>query len=831
MGFRKATPEQKKSSMSKVTKLTGKLGGLFRKAFLGSVEEDVAINNMPIKDMIDVIKESEQYLAKERGLLLSIPCREFCGAAAVSMSAGFCCSCIPPVLGPRSLGLNTHFATPNPLAGGTAIKCASITKVTMEEMDFKDEAVPETAKAFQNAAPMKLMMRATQRVAWSMYTLDMWSSNWFFPINLITIPITVISIVVGFMVSLPLYACACMVMPFICLDMAIQEYKGDAGAKTTKMLRVTIHHGRGYTHTMMAFPKSEWQAVRRIFNFDIKADKKTPYPAPFWDKFLEGQDLAAIDAKVPKTKAGVIAEQNAVLKTAAQAEVDKLKAQAQDKVQAEVDSVKAQAQAEVDKLKAQAEEVVQEEVNKLKAQAEDALQAEVDKLSLPAQEKLNAEVHLNMSTVKGQAKAKARAEAAESWERAKAQCAPLLAKAGENLDLKYAYAGMEIAADAMGAYDTAMGKCSSAMGKYTSATGAINNEMDRMEGEINNKIDEVQAANLAFVNAAVTDLGGDAEEPAEPEDAADTAEDGEGEAGATWVTKVLQPLLNVLSAYSKPKNKLDLVYETKCAASGFHVVGDKFLQKEIGRYAVYVAVSPRGEHYLILDPKKQYQAWTKHSLRGLRAFNAAGGGKAGVKARKATITASYAADKFSGASKIAVKAGAKAAVTMVTPGDPFGLSKVINAAIDFDVDTMPDLLQFIPNMPKFHDLPFFDLLRVKRGFKDILAEKCGKMVVDVGEDEMPEEEDGKGKGKGKNGKAKPKTKAEKAKAKEDAKAEKRKEFEDLKAANAKAIAEKRKELEDLKAANAKAKEDAKAKKGKKGKGTDNCEYPPVVDAV
>jgi len=144
---------------------------------------------------------------------------------------------------------------------------------------------------------------------------------------------------------------------------------------------------------------------------------------------------------------------------------------------------------------------------------------------------------------------------------------------------------------------------------------------------------------------------------------------------------------------------------------------------------------------------------------------------------------------------------------------------------------MPDLLQFIPNMPKFHDLPFFDLLRVKRGFKDILAEKCGKMVVDVGEDEMPEEEDGKGKGKGKNGKAKPKTKAEKAKAKEDAKAEKRKEFEDLKAANAKAIAEKRKELEDLKAANAKAKEDAKAKKGKKGKGTDNCEYPPVVDAV
>lgn len=650
---------KKAASKGRLSKIIGSMTGGFRRNFLGNVEEDVAINNMPIKDLIEVIKDSERYLAKERGMLTSIPCGEFCKAATVSMSAGFCCACIPPVYGQRSLGLNTHFA--GEFGGGT-IPCSRITKVMMHEEELEDEMHFEGGSKFQNAPPMKMMMRASKNLNPQSYALSQWSRNWFFPINLITIPIHLISFGVGLFLAMPIYAMFVVSIPCLCLDMAITQMT--TKPKKSKMLKVSIYQGVGDV-TQFAFPKSEAAAVKRIFNFDIKGDKKNPFPATFWDKFLEGQDLAAIDAKVPKTTAGVIAEQNAALKTSAKAELDSQKADAKAKVQAEMDIKRAEL------------------------------------------------------------KAKARAEGAAAWEKAKAQCAPLLAKAQDNLSkggfvtpaksdvdgalcaIKYAYAGTDVEPDAMGAYDAAAG---------------AENEM--------------------------TDLGGEAEAPAEPEEPAD---DDDGAEGETYLKKLLQPIINVLKNYSKPKNKLDLIYETKPVASGWIVHGGNVIQKEYGRFALYVIVSPKGEHYLVHDPKKQYQKWTKHSIRGLRAFNKAGAdGKVAKKARDVALAASFGAEKAKGLSKGGLKGGTALAVNSVMPGDPFGLSGIINNIFDFDTDTLSDKMQFLPGFPNFQDLPFFDLLRIKRGFKDIIAEKCGKTVVDVGEDELPEDENAKGK-KGKKG--------------------------------------------------------------------------------
>jgi len=194
------------------------------------------------------------------------------------------------------------------------------------------------------------------------------------------------------------------------------------------------------------------------------------------------------------------------------------------------------------------------------------------------------------------------------------------------------------------------------------------------------------------------------------------------EALAGFWYDLFEPLRRLFEAYVKPKNKLDVLYQTKFAAVGYSMTNPEQVDmNNMGPCAVYVlrgwessCFSKKAKNFLVLDQACDFRSWARHSAKGYAAHK-------NNDSETMAIVKSANSDQAVDVAKLSLKLGIKAASIALQGGFemvPFGdMVSLMMDSMSFDI--------WFPGKPDLSRLESFDFFNTNGSISETIAEVAG----------------------------------------------------------------------------------------------------------
>jgi len=194
-----------------------------------------------------------------------------------------------------------------------------------------------------------------------------------------------------------------------------------------------------------------------------------------------------------------------------------------------------------------------------------------------------------------------------------------------------------------------------------------------------------------------------------------------------YIAEFFTPFIEVFNNFSKPRNKLDLLYESKLSCRCYITTSGVVQPEPMVLYIAPVATGlclGKKMPMLVVEPQKTYTQWMKHSVEGICAYIST---ENSALAERLAISCSFNKDMAARAGKMLFKAGLHAAAALAQGGVDFlNLGSALSGLCDVDLSDI-----WFPGKPDLENIRFFDATATRSLFAKVAAARMGLVLPEI----------------------------------------------------------------------------------------------------